>query len=170
MPVWICALPGAGVAKAVPGAVLVAEAGTRPVGALARWQVSQLVPVGMCEPEPVGLVGGIPTMAPMPAKLVAVPAGTWQAAQLLAIPAWLISEPLNLAPLPTGRLVIDEPAPTWQVSHEALVGRWLLGSPTMLKLAAGIANDAALAPWHCAQLLVVLGAFAWIAASVGITE
>ena len=124
----------------------------------------------MCALLPIGLVAGMPTSAVMPTKFVAVPAGTWQATQLFVMPAWLISEPLNLAPLPTGRLAIDEPAPTWQVSHEALVGRWLLGSPTMLKLAAGIANDAALAPWHCAQLLVVLGAFAWIAASVGITE
>ena len=40
----------------------------------------------------------------------------------------------------------------------------------MLKLAAGIAKLGAAAPWHCAQLLVVLGAFAWMLASVGITE
>jgi len=37
-------------------------------------------------------------------------------------------------------------------------------------LAAGIAKLAAAAPWHCAQLLVVLGALAWMLASVGITE
>ncbi len=36
MPVWICALPGAGVANAVPGAILVAEAGIKPEGMLAR--------------------------------------------------------------------------------------------------------------------------------------
>ena len=47
---------------------------------------------------------------------------------------------------------------------------WFVGCPTIEKPAPGIANDAAADPWHCAQLLVVLGAFAWIAASVGITE
>ena len=170
MPLWICAVLGAGVAKAVPGAVLVATAGISPLGMLARWQLSQLVPEGMCELAPIGLVGGMPTSALMPAKFVAVPAGTWQAAQLLAMPAWLIREPLNLAPLPTGRLVTDEPAPTWHVSHDAVVGMWFVGSPTIAKFAAGIANEAAAEPWHCAQLLVVLGALAWIAASVGITE
>jgi len=34
---------------------------------------------------------------------------------------------------------------------------WLPGMPTIEKLTAGIANDDAAAPWHCAQLLVVLG-------------
>ena len=33
----------------------------------------------------------------------------------------------------------------------------------LLKLGAAL-------PWHCAQLLVVLGALAWMFASVGITE
>ena len=37
----------------------------------------------------------------------------------------------------------------------------------MLKLVAGIAKLAAAAPWHCAQLLVVLCALAWMLASVG---
>jgi hypothetical protein len=40
----------------------------------------------------------------------------------------------------------------------------------MEKLAAGMAKLAAAAPWHCAQLPVVLGALAWMLASVGITE
>jgi hypothetical protein len=40
----------------------------------------------------------------------------------------------------------------------------------MLKFAAGIAKLAAALPWHCAQLFVVLGALAWMLASVGITE
>ena len=84
------------------------------------------------------------------------------------MPAWFISEALNLAPLPTGSAAIDEPAPTWHCSHGAVVGMWLPGCPTIEKFAAGIANDAAAGPWHCAQLLVVLGALAWIAASVGI--
>ena len=42
--------------------------------------------------------------------------------------------------------------------------------PTMLKLAVGIAKLAAALPWHCAQLALVLGALAWMLASVGITE
>jgi hypothetical protein len=40
----------------------------------------------------------------------------------------------------------------------------------MAKLAAGIAKLAAALPWHCAQLVVVLCALAWMFASVGITE
>jgi hypothetical protein len=38
----------------------------------------------------------------------------------------------------------------------------------MLKFAAGIAKLAAAAPWHCAQFALVLGALAWMLASVGI--
>jgi hypothetical protein len=63
-----------------------------------------------------------------------------------------------------------EPAPTWQLSHAAVVGMWLPGRPTMLKPTAGIAKLGAAAPWHCAQLVVVLGALVWMFASVGITE
>ena len=82
-----------------------------------------------------------------------------------------MSEPLNLAPFPTGVAAMLEPAPTWQLSHAALVGRWLLGNPTIVKLAAGMAMlAAALAEWHCAQLLVVLGALAWMFANVGIVK
>jgi hypothetical protein len=62
--------------------------------------------------------------------------------QLLVIPVWLIKEPLNLAPLPTGKLATLEPAPTWQLSQAAPVGRWLPGGPTMAKLAAGMAKPA----------------------------
>ena len=47
----------------------------------------------------------------------------------------------------------------------------MAGGPTMVKLAAGIAKPATtLAAWHCAQLAVVLGALAWMLASVGSTE
>jgi hypothetical protein len=166
-PVWIIAPVGAGVANAVPGAVFVAEAATKPPGTVPRWQVSQIVEEGMCEPAPAGLVAGMPTMRLMPANVVLLPAGWWQAAQLLLMPLWFISEPLNLAPLPTGVLAIDEPAPTWHSSHDAEVGMWLPGRPTMLKLFAAMANEAAAAPWHCAQLLLVLGALAWMLASVG---
>jgi hypothetical protein len=74
-PLWICAPVGAGVAKAVPGAVRVADAATMPAGVLARWQASQLVPLGMCAPAPIGLVGGMPTMREMPAKVLLLPDG-----------------------------------------------------------------------------------------------
>ena len=36
MPVWICVVVGAGVANAVPGAVLLAEAGTMPLGVVPK--------------------------------------------------------------------------------------------------------------------------------------
>src|SRR6266850_5479825 len=39
----------------------------------------------------------------------------------------------------------------------------------MLKPADGIAKLGAAEPWHCAQLVVVLGALAWMFANVGIT-
>ena len=97
-------------------------------------------------------------------------AGRWQDTQLLVTPAWFISEPLNLAPSTTGGDAIDEDGPTWQTSQDSAVGRWLDGRPTMLKWAAGIANEGAAAPWHCAQLLVGLGALAWMFVSVGMTE
>ena len=160
-PEWICAVVGAGVANAVPGAVLVAAAGIIPPGVVARWQVSQVVDDGMCELVPTGVVGGITTIFVTPTNVDPVVPGPWQAAQLLVIPLWLISEPLNFAPLPTGVAATLDPAPTWHTSHDALVGTWLLGGPTIVKLAAGIAKPATtLAPWHCAQLLLVLGAFA----------
>ena len=170
MPVWICAVVGAGVAKRVPGADFVATAATVPAGTVPRWQVSQVDDDGMCEVAPTGDVAGITTILLMPAKLVPVMLGPWQATQLLVMPLWLIVEPENFAPLGTGSVGTLEPAPTWQVSHDTVVGTWFDGCPTMLKLAAGIANVAAALPWHCAQLDVVLGAFAWMLASVGITE
>ena len=104
-----------------------------------------------------------------PAKLAPFRPGPWQATQLLVMPLWFISEPLNFAPLPTGRLAMLEPAPTWQFSQAVLIGRWLPGGPWIVKLAAGIAKPATtLLAWHCAQLPVVLGALAWMLASVGI--
>ena len=126
-PLWICGPVGAGVAKAVPGAVLLAEAATSPPGLLARWQLSQTVLDGMCEPAPAGLVAGMPTMLEIPAKLADLPAAVWQATQLLWMPSWLINEPLNLAPLATGSAAMDEPGPTWHSSQAAVVGMWLLG-------------------------------------------
>src|SRR6516225_5444988 len=170
MPVWICAVVGAGVANRLPGVERVVVAATLVDGTLPRWQVSQVVDDGMCEVAPTGVVAGMTMILATPANDVPVIDGPWQATQLLVMPVWLISEPENFAPLGTGSVATLEPVPTWQVSHDALVGTWLAGWPTMLKLAAGIANDAAAVPWHCAQLPVVLGALAWMLASVGITE
>ena len=171
-PLWICAVVGAGVAKKLPGVLRVAAAGTRPgtLASVPRWQVSQVVDDGMCELAPTGDVGGITMILLTPRKLVPEMPGPWQAAQLLVMPLWLMREPENFAPLGTGVAAMLEPAPTWQVSHEALVGTWLPGRPTMLKLAEGMAKLAAAVPWHCAQLVVVLCAFAWMLASVGSAE
>jgi hypothetical protein len=106
-----------------------------------------------------------------PAKLDPVTVGPWHATQLLVMPLWLILEPLKRAPLPTGVAAMLEPAPTWHCSHDAEVGTWLAGGPTIVKPAAGIAKPATTeAPWHCTQLPVVLGALAWMLASVGSTE
>jgi hypothetical protein len=170
MPAWICVVVGAGVANRLPGVECVEAAGIEPAGTVARWQASQVVEDGMCEPDPTGEVGGITMIFVTPTKLALVTVGPWHETQLLVMPAWLIREPENFAPLPTGVAAMLEPAPTWQVSHEAVVGTWLDGIPTMLKLADGIANEGAALPWHCAQLVVVLGALAWMLASVGITE
>ena len=158
---------GAGVAKAVPGAVSVADAGISPLGSVARWQLSQVVDEGMCEPVPIGLVTGMPTMRVMPAKLLVLPAGWWQAAQLLLMPAWLMREPLKRAPSTTGVAVIEEPAPTWQTSQDAVVGMWFVGQAHDREVRRRDRKDAAAAPWHCAQLLLVLGALAWMLVSVG---
>src|SRR5213079_1536775 len=124
---------------------------------------------GMCDVAPTGEVGGMTTMRLTPTKLEPLIEGPWQATQLLVMPAWLIFEPLNFAPLPTGVAATLDPAPTWQLSQAALVGTWLPGMPTTLKPAEGIAKLGAAAPWHCAQFEVVLGAFAWMFASVGST-
>jgi hypothetical protein len=171
MPVWICAVVGAGVANALPGVVAVAVAAISPAGVVARWHVSHVVDDGMCELGPIGEVAGMTMILATPTKLDPVIVGPWHAAQLLVMPAWLILEPLKRAPLPTGVAAMLEPAPTWHCSHDAEVGTWLAGGPTIVKFAAGIANPATTpAPWHCTQLPVVLGALAWMLASVGITE
>ena len=127
-PAWICVVVGAGVANSDPGAVLVALASTRPLtlAKVPRWQLSHVVLDGMCEVAPIGLVGGRPTIFVMPTKF-GVPEATWQATQLLVMPAWLMREPLNFAPLTTGAAAMLEPVPTWHDSQAALVGAWLLG-------------------------------------------
>jgi hypothetical protein len=158
MPLWIMAVVGIGVAKALPGAVLVAFAGTRPDGIEPAWQVSQAVVDGTCDVRPTGEVGGMTTILVMPAKLEPVIFGPWQLTQVVS-PAWLIAEFVNLAPSTTGGGGVLEPAPTWQTSQEAVVGTWLVGVVTIEKFAAGIAKvGAVVGPWHCAQLAVVLGA------------
>ena len=130
---------GAGSANRLPGGALVVDAAIGPPGIEARWQLSQVVADGMCEFGPTGEVGGITTMLAMPAKPPLATFGPWQASQPALVPAWLISEPLNFAPLPTGSVATLEPAPTWQVSQAAAVGMWLVGGATMAKFAAGIA-------------------------------
>jgi hypothetical protein len=52
------------------------------------------------------------TIRVTPVKLLPVTLGPWQATQLFVIPLWLIFEPVNLAPLPTGKLATLDPAPT----------------------------------------------------------
>jgi len=111
-PAWICAVVGAGVAKAVPGAVAVAVAAISPEGTVARWQLSQVVLDGMCDVGPTGEVAGMTTIFVTPTNVEPVIAGPWQAAQLLVMPLWLIFEPVNFAPLPTGVATMLEPAPT----------------------------------------------------------
>ena len=127
-PAWICAVVGAGVAKAVPGAVLVALAAISPLtlASVPAWQLSHVVLDGMCEFAPIGMVGGRPMIFVMPAKFT-LPEAVWQLTQLLVMPAWLNLEPENFAPLTTGVAAMLEPVPTGHDSHAALVGAWLLG-------------------------------------------
>ena len=113
---------GAGVAKALPGVLAVATAGMGDVGVVPRWQLSQVVDDGMCAAAPIGEVGGITMILLTPAKLEPVMLGPWHAAQLLLMPLWLISEPLNFAPLGTGVAGTLDPDPTWHSSQAALVG------------------------------------------------
>ena len=112
----------------------------------------------MCEAGPAGEVGGMTTIFVIPVNVAPVTVGPWQPTQVVS-PAWFIAEFVNLAPFGTGVAATLEPAPTWQLSHAAVVGTWLAGVVTIEKLAAGIANVGAVVdPWHCVQLLDVLGA------------
>ena len=121
----------------------------------------------MCAPAPAGLVGGITTIFVIPANPV-MPE-PWHSTQVVT-PAWLILDFVNLRPLTTGVAAMLEPEPTWQTSQDWDVGTWFEGRPTIEKFAAGMANEAAALPWHCAQFVVVLGAYAWMFVSVGITD
>ena len=66
IPVWIMDAVGAGLRKALPGALLVATPGTRVVGVVPRWQDSHLVELGRCELAPAGEVGGMTMILLMP--------------------------------------------------------------------------------------------------------
>ena len=83
-----------------------------PAGVEPKWQASQAVDDGMCALAPMGEVGGITTILLTPAKLEPVMPGPWHTTQLLVMPVWLISEPLNFAPLGTGVVGTLEPGPT----------------------------------------------------------
>ncbi len=85
-PLWIWVVVGAGVAKRVPGGLVVALDGSNPTGRLPMWHDSQVVPDGMCEVGPTGAVGGITTRLVMPANVAPVTVGPWQVAQPLLMP------------------------------------------------------------------------------------
>ena len=100
-----------------------------------------------------------------------VTVGPWQDVQFDVMPAWLIAEFVNFAPFGTGVAAMLEFAPTWQLSQAPPWTTCVPGSVTIEKFAAGMAKPAAtVGPWHCVQLLLVLGAYRWMFASVGITE
>jgi len=88
-PLWIIAAVGAGLRKALPGALLVATAGTNALGVLPRWQFSHLVELGRCEPAPLAPRGGMTTILVTPKKVAPVMPGPWQTSQLLVMPLWL---------------------------------------------------------------------------------
>ena len=59
IPVWIMLAEGAGRRNPELPTTRVELAGTVAEGTLPAWHVSQVVPVGKCEEEPAGEVGGI---------------------------------------------------------------------------------------------------------------
>ena len=65
-PAWIMAAVGAGFMKPLPGAVLLATAGIKPLGVLPAWQLSQVVEVGRCALLLAKLLGGMTTIWLMP--------------------------------------------------------------------------------------------------------
>jgi hypothetical protein len=75
IPVWIWVPLGGEFWNSVPGATVTALALIIPIGIADRWQVSQAVVDGMCEPEPTGEVGGMTTMLATPAKLLPLTVG-----------------------------------------------------------------------------------------------
>jgi hypothetical protein len=161
MPLWLNCEP-----LKVVIVPLAPASGISMLGMLLVWQLSQpSEPIGMCAGVRLDVFGVTPSKVP------AVTLAPWQLAQLPVIPLWLNAELLNLAVSPTGSVRL-ELEPTWHVSHAVVPnGMWLEVGALIVKLAAGIAKlAAALALWHCAQLLLVDCALAWIADIAGITE
>ena len=74
-PLWIIAAVGAGLRKALPGALLVATPDTNALGVLPRWQLSHLVELGRCEPAPLAPRGGMTTILVTPKKVEPVMPG-----------------------------------------------------------------------------------------------
>lgn len=93
----------------------------------------------------------------------------WQVAQPLVMPAWLKAALAKLAPSTTGRVVLELP-PTWQDSQPCdPMGMWLAGGRATGGTMCAVLKVAALAAlWHCAQLVLLDGALAWMAAIDGI--
>jgi hypothetical protein len=60
---------------------------------------------------PTGEVGGMTTIAEIPANDADGTAGPWQLRQV-EMPAWFISDALKRAPSTTGKFAMLEPAPT----------------------------------------------------------
>jgi hypothetical protein len=116
-PSWIMVDVGAGARKPLFGAAWGALPGTRPVGMLERWQLSQVVEVGRCEVVAGVLEGGITTMLLMPWKLAPVMLWPWHSAQLAVMPVWIKAELANVAVPVTGVVAILDPVPTWQLSQ-----------------------------------------------------
>ena len=161
MPLWL---------NLAPAKVLMPALGTRPVGRLFTWQVSQGVELdtGTCAGVRLPMLRGV-----TPAKLPAPTSMPWQLEQLVFMPAWLNSEPEKRAPLGTGVAAMLEPVPTWQLSQPAVpISMWSPGGETILgTMLAMVLYVAALASlWQLAQPLLVLAMLAWISATVGITE
>ena len=65
-PAWIMEPLGAGSKKALPGTERLATPGTKAAGVLPRWQFSQVLDVGRCEPAPKAVEGGITMILLMP--------------------------------------------------------------------------------------------------------
>jgi len=124
--------------------------------------------LGMCEPAPGGLVGGIATMLVIPVKVLPLTVGPWHVTQLLVMPWCVYLLFANVAPLGTGVAAMLEPEPTWQLSHALTPcsGTCLPGSPTIVMRAVLYA----VVLWHCAQFVELLCRFAWMLAIVGIAE
>src|SRR5258706_13948674 len=80
-------------------------------GIALAWHSSHAAVVGTCLGlKPLKVFGDIPV------NVAAVMFAPWQATQLLVIPAWLVAELGNLAPLGTGVNVLElaPPGPTLQ--------------------------------------------------------